>query len=170
VTVQASQLKFIIESMGVEPARAALLISFYATGVIVGRLSCGAALDRFPPYLVAAISLGLPGIGLLMLSIGTITPVFMTLAVMMLGLSLGTELDVAGYLIMRYFELAVYSAVLGLIIGVIALFGSLGSLILSATLRASESYSPYMLLCSLAAFVGSCLFLLLRKCPQSAHA
>jgi MFS family permease len=170
VTVQASQLKFIIESMGVEPARAALLISFYATGVIVGRLSCGVALDRFSPYLVAAVSLGLPGIGLLMLSIGTTTPIFMALAVIMLGLSLGTELDVAGYLIMRYFELAVYSAVLGLVIGVIALFGSIGSLILSATLHASESYSPYMLLCSLAAFVGSWLFLLLRKCPQNLRA
>jgi hypothetical protein len=53
VTVQASQLKFIIESMGIEPTRASLLISFYATGVIVGRLSCGAALrDDHPPFLL----------------------------------------------------------------------------------------------------------------------
>lgn len=169
VTVQASQLKFIIESLGIEPARASLLISFYATGVIVGRLSCGAALDRFPPYIVAAVSLGLPGVGLLMLSLGTTTPLFMAVAVVMLGLSLGTELDVAGYLIMRYFELGVYSAVLGLIIGVIALFGALGSLILSATLHVSESYGPYLLLCSVAALLGSLLFLQLRNCRQSAH-
>jgi MFS family permease len=170
VTVQATQLKFVIESFGVAPTQAAVLLSLYATGVIAGRLSCGAALDRFSSYAVASAALGLPGAGLLILSLGMATPFMMALAVILLGLSLGTELDVAGYLVMSYFDLNIYSAVLGIMIGVIALFGALGSLVLSFTLHLSPSYAPYLVVSALAAFIGSRLLWQLKNCRHREHA
>jgi MFS family permease len=166
ITVQSSQLKFIMESMGVDSARASIMISLYATGVIVGRLTCGAALDRFPSYIVASMSLGLPGIGLFLLALGITTPVLIATSMILLGLSLGTELDIAGYLIMSYFELEVYSAVLGIVIGVIALSGAFGSLILSVSLRADRGYAPFLLSAAACALLGSWLLWMLRACRQ----
>lgn len=163
VTVQASQLKFILESMGVDSMHAAIMISIYAAGVITGRLLCGAALDRFPAYAVACVTLGLPGIGLLMLAPGTTNLAATSLAVSVLGLSLGTELDVAGYLIMRYFELEVYSTVVGIIIGAIAVSGASGSLILSVSLHAGWGYSAFLLIGAACALIGSALFWMLGQ-------
>ena len=159
VTVQASQLKLVIESMGVTSQDASWMISMYASGVIGGRLACGAALDRFPAHRVAAISLGLPGVGLSLIALGVTSPLVVALAVLLLGLSLGTELDVAGYLIMRFFPVEVYSTVIGIVIGAIAVSGSLGSLLLSISLNISDSYSIFLMFSAICAFFGANLFI-----------
>lgn len=157
VVVQTSQMKLIIEGMGVDSARASLMISLYAVGVIIGRLACGVALDRFPAHIVAATSLGLPGLGLAILALGTTDPIPLAVAVFLLGLSLGGEMDVVGYLIMRFFELRVYSTVLGIVVGTIAFSGALGSVLLSVSLKLTEGYAVFLLSSAGCAFLGSFL-------------
>src|SRR5690606_28685224 len=49
--VHGPQLKLMLLDNGAADSAAAL-VSLYATGVIVGRFACGAALDRFPAHFV----------------------------------------------------------------------------------------------------------------------
>ena len=129
----------------------------------MGRLICGLTLDRFPAHIVAAISLGVPAIGLGILAAGLSTPLFLCLAALTLGLSLGAEGDVIGYLVRRYFRAAIYSSVLGLIIGAIALSGGIGGLILSASLKLSGRFTPFLCICVVSTLVGSTSLLLLGR-------
>jgi MFS family permease len=162
ITMQTTQLKVILLDRAVESNTGSLAISLFAVSVIVGRLLCGVALDRFPPYAVVAVSLGLPGIGLALLASGASALVLIVMAVVLLGLGLGAEGDVMAYLVMRYFKPEIYSTVLGMIFGALALSMAAGALVLSYLLELTQSYTPFLALCAVAALVGSALFLRLR--------
>src|SRR3546814_10152847 len=62
------QMKMMLLDNGASSMVAAAILSSYATGVLVGRLLCGVALDRWPAHIVAAVSMGLPCIGLLLIA------------------------------------------------------------------------------------------------------
>ncbi len=163
--MQTTQLKVILLGRGFDSTTASWAISLFAFSVIVGRLLCGFALDRFPTYAVAAISLGLPGLGLAILATGSASPTAIGLAVLLLGLALGSEGDLLAYVVMRFFDLAVYSTVLGLVLGALALSVSLGSLLLSLFLELGPSFTPFLILSAIAALTGSGMFLRLRRVP-----
>ena len=164
-SMQTTQLKVILLDRGVESSVGSMAISIFASGVIVGRLLCGVALDRFPAYVVSALALGLPAIGLGLLATGTSAPVLVLAAVSLLGLSMGAEGDVLAYLVSRYFRMEVYGTVLGMVIGTLALSVALGSLLLSLTLKLSGSFTPFLVLSAVAVVIGSGMLLLLGPAP-----
>jgi MFS family permease len=166
LSVHGSQLKLIILESGMASATASLMISFFATGVVIGRLTCGFALDRFPSHIVATVGLGLPGIGLLILASGINDPMLIGSAVLLLGLSMGSELDITGYLVMRYFKVDVYSTVHGLVVGVVAFSAALGSFLLSYILKLGGSFSYFLVFSAVATMCGSTLFMLLARRPM----
>jgi MFS family permease len=165
-TLQTSQLKVLLLDRGVDSAAGSLAISLFAASVVVGRLLCGVALDRYATYVIAAISLGLPALGLGALASGSSMPMLVAAAVLFLGLSLGAEGDVLAYLVMRYFNLETYSTVFGLVNGALALSITVGSLLLSLTLKLSGSFIPFLVLSSISVLVGSGMFMLLRRVPR----
>jgi hypothetical protein len=55
----ASQIKVMLIEHGVSAQQAAFMVSVFASGVIVGRLASGLALDRLPTHWVAAIDMGI---------------------------------------------------------------------------------------------------------------
>jgi MFS family permease len=165
--MQTSQLKVILLDRGIDSADGTLAIALFALSVIVGRLVSGIALDRFPAPVVAAVFLGLPGIGLSVLASGLTAFTAIAAAVFMLGLSYGGGGTMVGYLAMRYFKLEIYSTVLGIIIGSVALSASLGALLLSLTLKITESYTPFLVLSAAAAVLGGSMFLLLSRISAS---
>ena len=162
-SMQTTQLKVILTDQGVDTALSTWALSLFATSIIGGRLLCGLALDRLPAYVVAALGMGLPGIGLALLAHGVAGSAEVTLAVLLLGLSLGAEGDILAYLVMRYFRLEVYSAVVGLVLGAIALSMGAGSLLLSFMLKASGSYTSFLTVSAVAALAGGAMFLQLRR-------
>jgi MFS family permease len=164
-TLQTTQLKVILLDNGMDSASGTLAVSLFAFSVIVGRVICGLALDRFPAYIVTAISMGLPGIGLAILATGSIDTMAIAAAVMMLGFTLGAESDVLAYLSMKYFRLEIYSTVLGMILGTLALAIATGSFILSLTLKYSGGFTLFLTMSSIAALIGAGVFLLLRRVP-----
>jgi MFS family permease len=166
IVMQTTQLGVIVRDTGLSARDASLIISVYALGVIAGRLLCGAALDRYPAHLVAALALGLPGIGLALLATGVPSALVMSAGVLLLGLSLGAEGDIGGYLAMTYFGVEVYSTVVGLIIGSLALSSALGSLLLSAGLNLTGSFAPFLPFAGAAAVLGSLLFYRLKHLPR----
>jgi MFS family permease len=168
ITMQTTQLKVIFLDRGIDSATGSLALSLYALSVLFGRICCGLALDRFPVYLVAACAMGFPGIGLLLLATGTSAPVLIAAAVLCMGLSFGAEGDLVAYVVMKFFRLNVYSSVLGLVYGALAISVSCGALLLGLTLKATGSFVPFMVLSGIAALISGGLFLLLRRVPAVA--
>lgn len=143
----------------------ALLISIFATAVIVGRFACGLALDRLPPHLVAAVAMGLPGLGCLLIASPWDGFAVLVIAVCCLGAAWGAEGDVIAYLVARRFDLHIYSTVLGILSAVIGVSSALGALILSRTLQHSPSFNGFLVFAGCAAFIGGALFILLGRQP-----
>jgi MFS family permease len=159
--VQSSQLKLVLLDHGLPSDIASSMLSIYALGIVCGRIVCGLALDRFATHVVAALSLGLPCIGLFILGSGSHGLPLVTLAVTTVGLSMGAELDVVAYLAARYFRREIYSTVYGLIVPMVSLSGAGGSLLLSLTLKGTGTFSLFLYLAAAATLVGSGFFLLL---------
>lgn len=161
--LQSSQMKLMLLENGVDSTAGSWMISLFAVGVMLGRFGCGLALDRFPPHLVAAIGMGLPAIGLLSLALGFNAPAILAGSVVLLGLSLGAESDLAAFLVIRFFRIDIYSTVVSLVVVAIGVAAVLGSVMLSLTLRLVHDFSLYMLLGGIASLAGSALFLLLGR-------
>lgn len=163
LTAQATQMKLILLEQGLSSDLASWSLSVYAAGVLLGRFCCGAALDRLPSHYVAFVGLGLPGVGLLLLALAPNNPALLILGVILLGLSMGAELDIAGYLVMRFFDLRVYSTAYSLIAIGTAMSASFGSVILSVMLSQSDSFVQFLLMTGVITLAGSFLFLRLGK-------
>lgn len=165
-TLQTTQLSVVLQGLSADASTTALAVSLFATGVITGRLLCGVALDKFPPHLVACVSMSLPAIGLLILLSGTTATLPIAVAALVLGTGVGAEGDIMAYLVMRYFKLEVYSTVLGIVVGTIALSIALGALGLSYTLSLrAGSYDLFLVLASISIVLGSALLLRLKHVP-----
>jgi predicted MFS family arabinose efflux permease len=160
-TLAISQLKMVVLAQGLTDSTAALMVSVFAIGSIVGRLVAGVALDYLAASHVAAVSFALPVVGLLLLAspMDSVTVVF--IAILLIGLSFGGEGDIVPYLVTRYFPVAMFSTVLGLNTAAIGTAMALGNVMLSATLGAANSYEPYLYTASACALIGALLCLVL---------
>jgi MFS family permease len=162
-TVTTSQLGVVLgDSAGVEDA-VALLISIFAVAVIAGRFVCGVALDRLPAHIVAAVAMGLPGIGCFLIASSWDSFAVLVLAVFCLGTAWGAEGDVIAYLVSRRFGLEIYSTVLSVLMAAIGVSSALGATVLSRTLRDNPSFNGFLVFAGSAALVGGTLFLLLGR-------
>jgi len=78
-----------------------------------------------------------------------------------MGLSFGSEGDVIPYLVTRYFNIAIFSTVMGLLSAAIGSAMAIGNVILSVSLDATDSFDLYLMIAAAGSFVGSAIFLLL---------
>jgi MFS family permease len=109
------QLAPLISDKGLPESAAALTMSIYAVGLLAGRLITGFSLDRFPaPFVGAAITL-IPAFGTVLLMIPQPSFAVAALAVGMMGLQQGSEIDLIAYFVSRGFGLKHYGAIYGMI-------------------------------------------------------
>ncbi|GAA4889562.1 MFS transporter [Actinomycetospora straminea] len=133
----------LLRDAGVAPASAAATAGFVGIAVIVGRVVSGLLVDRFfaPRVMVGVLTVA--ALGYVALVVGG--PSFATAAAVGVGLALGAEVDVVGYLVARYYGMAAYSRVFGVFYAVFTL-GVGASPLLMAFLRASTgSYTAPLL-------------------------
>lgn len=161
--VQAAQLKLVFIDKGNSSATASWLLSLYAIGVVIGRLTSGLALDRWPSHIVAAIVFGVPSIGLFIIGTSINDSTILAAAVLTLGVSTGAELDVAAYLVMRYFKVEIYSTVYSLTMLVVGLSAVSGTLLLSGTLKISGGFGLFYMIAAAITLGGSLFFLMLGR-------
>lgn len=157
----SSQLKLVLMDSGAQSQTATWLISVFAIGVMVGRFACGLSLDRMEPHLVAALTLSMPAIGMILMASPFDSTIVLALSVGMMGLAQGAEGDIAAYLVSRRFGLSVFSLVMGLVGAAIAGGAALGSLTLSYTLSLWGSYAPFLMIGACVTIMGAALFLTL---------
>jgi MFS family permease len=117
------QLAPLVGDKGLSDSAAALVMSVYAFGLFVGRLVTGFALDRVPPNLVGAVMTLVPALGIVLLMIPSPSFALAALAVGMIGMQQGSEVDLIAYFVSRNFGVTHY----GSIYGMIAMAGALST-------------------------------------------
>jgi MFS family permease len=100
---------------GFSPSHAAEVASLVGLFVILGRVSCGALLDRFWASGVTAVFFILAGASCLLLRGGRLDPIAVSVAAAAVGLAVGAEFDAMPYLASRYFGVERVGVALGLL-------------------------------------------------------
>ena len=107
-----SQFQSLLIERGVGARQAAWLLSLLAASVVVSRLIIGSALDGGAPRRVAALTLVAAAIGV-GLFIGTPSYPLILVGVILLGVSIGGELDLLSFFCARSFGLQRYGTLYG---------------------------------------------------------
>lgn len=126
--------------------------------LVFGRIATGLLFDILPTRLVAACAFSIPGIACFMLWSLPITPVSGPLIALVIGLSLGSEIDVVAYLSSRYFGLRRYGLIYGILISVYSLAVGISAWLTGRSYDASGSYDTALLI--LAFGVGTAIVLI----------
>ena len=125
----------------VPPEKAAFVATAFGLSLIVGRIAAGYLLDRFfAPRVLAAFLLGpVMGLSLFALGVGSGGSPFAWAA--LIGLGVGAEIDVLGYLIPRYFGRKAYALLYGVVLSAFQIGGAIGAAALGIIRTNSGSYS-----------------------------
>jgi hypothetical protein len=75
----------------------------------------------------------------------------------------GAESDLISFLVARYFKLRIYASTLSLLFSASFLASAAGAVLISLTLKLTDSFANYMFLVAGTISVGSLLFLLLPR-------
>lgn len=164
----ASQMKLVLAENGAVGSVATWIISLYAAGVAGGRVLCGVALDRFSVQHVAISVLGLPAIGLAAMATSYDATWVLAGSILLMALAQGAEGDIGAYLISRKFPLRNYSLIASFMTVALTLGGALGSVILSYSLKKTDTYSAFLLVSAAATLIGAFLFYLTGRYPAQA--
>jgi MFS family permease len=118
-----AQLAPLIGDKGLSEESAAFVLSIYAAGVLTGRLIAGFSLDRFQAPTIAALMTFVPAVGIALLLIPSSSFALAAVAVAMIGMQQGSEIDLIAYFVSRGFGLKHY----GTIYGAVAIAGALST-------------------------------------------
>jgi predicted MFS family arabinose efflux permease len=147
---------------GIDRQTAASMMVGVGISTIIGRLVSGYLLDRyFAPY-VAAFFFSLPLVSLALLISGA-TGFGLFLAIIGLGLGLGAEIDLMGFLVSRYFGIRSFGEIYGYVFALFALGSGFGPMAHGFAFDFSGSYNVSHMVSI--ALVISAAMLLLRLGP-----
>jgi predicted MFS family arabinose efflux permease len=157
-----TNLAAILSEHGVSAHVAAFALSVRGGAGIVGRLGVGVLLDRFSPQRIQTVILLISAAGIVLLAFAS-SPVSAFLGAGLLGIGLGSEADVAPYLLAHYFGRRHFSMLYGLTWTAYAIGGATGPLTLGHLYDRYGSYQPrFILYIASATIAAACLSLLLR--------
>ena len=152
---------------GVDAQTAASVMGILGIGIFAGRLITGALLDRFWQGFVAFPLLCLPAISAWLLLGDTMPFALAALAGFLLGFAAGAESDLIAYLTGRYFGMANYGKIYGMLYMPFGLFSAASPVIYAQVYDRTGSYNP-MLEVSIFMFIaGGAVLLLLGRYPDS---
>jgi len=148
---------------GLTPLAAGRIAGEIGLAVIASRLVVGYLLDRvFAPWIAIAICL-VAAAGSLVLILNGISAASVT--AIAIGLALGAELDLMGFLVARYFGLAQFGRIYGWQYCAFVLASGLGPLWVGAVRDATGTYVPALVACVAGLCVTCIGFLLLPRYP-----
>lgn len=157
-----TNLAAILVQRGIPAQSAALALSFRGGAGIVGRLLVGLLIDRFSPQRIQTVVLTLAAIGTLILALAS-TPHTAFAGAALLGIGLGSEADVAPYLLARYLGQKHFSVLYGLTWTAYAIGGGTGPVVVGRFFDRAGSYQLQVLLgLAVIAFAAAAVSLFLR--------
>lgn len=150
---------------GVPPAEAGAIAALGGAALIVGRVATGWLIDRLHAPWVAAGMMILSA--LCMAAMGLVGAPAGALGAVAVGLSIGAELDLIGYLTARYFGFRAYGRIYGLLYAAVLVGSALSPVAYGAAVDLTQDYAAA--LCGGAALLllAAVLFLALRPFPAA---
>jgi MFS family permease len=155
----------ILTGNGATPLAAAGIAGLIGIFSIVGRLGTGALLDRFPGHLVGAAAFLLPIIASGLLLVDGSNPISQSIAAAVLGLTVGSEVDVIAYLAARHFGLKSFGALYGAMVMALSLGTAFGPLAAGAVFDHFGSYAHFLVLTTLLNSVSAIALFTLGPTP-----
>lgn len=128
---------------GVDTAEAAGIASIFGLATFGGRLLIGFLIDRHDARLIAFIFFSLSALGLGVLALDLPVWAFLV-AALLLGGSLGAEVDMLAYLTSRYFGLRCFAEIFGVLFGAVMVGMGLGPVIFGVVYDRTGSYSAML--------------------------
>jgi MFS family permease len=152
---------------GIDAQTQASVMGILGIGIFAGRLITGALLDRFWQGFVAFPLLCLPAISAWILLGDSLAFPMAALAGFLLGFAAGAESDLIAYLTGRYFGMANYGKIYGMLYMPFGLFSALSPLLYARVFDQTGSFDPILELAIPAFILGGGLLLFLGKYPES---
>ncbi len=128
----------LFRDLGADPTTAARTASIIGLSSVIGRLGIGMLLDRFPAAIVSVCVLALAALGIALLGVNGLD--YGTLAVILLGIAAGAEIDLLAYLTALHFGQREYGAIYGWQYSVFALGYGLSPFVVGLMRDALGSY------------------------------
>jgi MFS family permease len=126
--------------------QAAGIASLIGIFSIIGRLSTGVLLDKFPGHLVGACAFLIPIVACTLLLLDGANPLSQSAAAAIVGLTVGSEVDVIAFLAAKHFGLKNFGALYG-VLQMALMFGTaFGPLAAGAVYDHYGSYQPFLIL------------------------
>lgn len=136
-----SQLQPLLIAKQIDPSAGSKLVSLLAISTFVGVAVTGMLIDRvWAPLLGFLFTIG-PVIGcFVLMSIADPGIYIAGAAVILIGLAQGAEIDLAGYMIARYFGMRSFAAIYGLTVLAIGTSSSIGAILIGHLYDRTGSY------------------------------
>ncbi len=138
----------LLRDKGLNADTAAIIASVMGGTVFVSRIFIGYLIDHYFAPKVALIFFALSALGFLLLSVSS-SLVVMYMAAIMIGLSLGAEVDLLAFLCGKYFGLRSFAEIFGILFIAVLLGSSFGPVIFGYGFEAMASYSGVLTFCVL---------------------
>lgn len=134
----------LLKTYGFDAKSAADITALIGLSSLVGRLGTGLLLDRFRGSLVGAFAFVIPSFAAaLMLAVGD-TSMGAAASAILIGVSLGAEIDVIVYLTTRYFGLKSYGGLYGGLLSALSLGTAFGPLAAARVFDVTQSYTAFL--------------------------
>jgi MFS family permease len=151
---------------GIDAETAATVMGILGIGIFAGRLITGALLDRFWQGIVAFPLLCLPAISAWFLLGDSMPFAIAALSGFLLGFAAGAESDLIAYLTGRYFGMANYGKIYGMLYMPFGLFSAASPVIYAQVYDRTGSYDPILEVSIFMFVIGGALLLLLGRYPE----
>jgi OFA family oxalate/formate antiporter-like MFS transporter len=158
-------LQQMLELSGFERGAARVVVSSLAVAILVGRVATGWLLDRIWAPLVTLPLLSLPAVACFLLtgdSLSLSAAYFCALAV---GLAAGAETDLIAFLAARYFGMAQYGRIYGILLLPFGIASAVSPAAYGWVRDLTGSYDPALLAAAVMFVVGALLPLGLGRYP-----
>jgi predicted MFS family arabinose efflux permease len=157
----------ILEENGLEPKQAAGVAALFGIFAMIGKLVCGALVNRIGGQLLAAavIAIAVPGYLII------ITPgqpaLLLAVAVALLGTSAGGQLHMLVYLTTRHFGMRAFGSIFGFIGSAVIIAGGAGPLVAGRLYDYAGNYQVMLMVGIPMAVTGTLLLLWLGDYPEA---
>ena len=155
----------ILSDHGIPATSAASVMGVLGVGILAGRMVTGLLLDRIWAGFVGFPLLCLPAISSYLLGDANLGLSEATLAAFLLGFAAGAESDLLAYLTGRYFGMAHYGKIYGMLYMPFGLFSAISPIVYARVRDTTGSYDTVLHIAIFGYLIGGSLLLALGRYP-----
>ena len=159
-----------VQLHGFSPKTAAGVMGIVALGILSGRVIVGMLFDRLWAPGVAFPVLLMPAIACVLLMGTTGTYAFVAVGGFMLGFAAGAESDVIAYLAAKYFGMAHYGRIYGVLYMPFGIGSAISPILYGAVRDATGNYDAMLMAAAWMFAAGGAMLLTLGRYPSEATA